>query len=142
MGSGALFSTRKGQQARHYLLYFGFTPDIYANNLEILKIDVTKVDALIISCGHYDHIGGLIAFLEANRGRMRKDLRLYTGGEENFCHRFTRNPDDGNLTTTARMHCAIMSNRASSDMPPGIPLGQSACGLLKATTRSRHHIAH
>ena len=24
---------------------------------------------------------------------MRKDLRLYTGGEDDFCHRFLRNPD-------------------------------------------------
>jgi 7,8-dihydropterin-6-yl-methyl-4-(beta-D-ribofuranosyl)aminobenzene 5'-phosphate synthase len=85
--------SRKGQQSRRYLLDFGFTPDIYANNLDILKIDVGQVDALIISHGHYDHIGGLVGFLEANRGRMRKDLRLYTGGEDNFCRRFTRNAD-------------------------------------------------
>jgi len=28
---------------------------------------------------------------------MRKDLRLYTGGEDDFCHRLSRSPD-GNLT--------------------------------------------
>jgi 7,8-dihydropterin-6-yl-methyl-4-(beta-D-ribofuranosyl)aminobenzene 5'-phosphate synthase len=92
-GLALYLESRKGQQSRRYLLDFGFTPDIYANNLEILKIDVSKVDALIISHGHYDHIGGLIGFLEANRGRMRKELRLYTGGEDNFCHRLIRNPD-------------------------------------------------
>ncbi len=92
-GLALYLESRKGQQSRRYLLDFGFTPDIYANNLDILKIDVSKVDALIISHGHYDHIGGLIGFLEANRGRMRKDLRLYTGGEDNFCHRFIRKPD-------------------------------------------------
>jgi 7,8-dihydropterin-6-yl-methyl-4-(beta-D-ribofuranosyl)aminobenzene 5'-phosphate synthase len=57
-----------------------------------MKIDVGQVDALIIN-GHYDHVGGLIGFLEAQRSRMRKDLRLYTGGEDNFCNRFLRNPD-------------------------------------------------
>ena len=92
-GLGLYVESRKGSQSRRYLLDFGFTPDIYANNLEILKIDVSKVDALIISHGHYDHIGGLIGFLETNRARMRKDLRLYTGGEDNFCHRLMRNPD-------------------------------------------------
>jgi 7,8-dihydropterin-6-yl-methyl-4-(beta-D-ribofuranosyl)aminobenzene 5'-phosphate synthase len=85
--------SRRGEETRRYLLDFGFTPDVYANNLELLKIDVGQVDALIISHGHYDHVGGLMGFLEARRARMRKDLRLYTGGEDNFCHRFSRNPD-------------------------------------------------
>jgi 7,8-dihydropterin-6-yl-methyl-4-(beta-D-ribofuranosyl)aminobenzene 5'-phosphate synthase len=88
--------SRIGQETRRYLLDFGFTPDVYANNLEILGIDVSQVDALIISHGHFDHIGGLMGFLEAQRPRMRGDLRLYTGGEDNFCRRFLSNAD-GNL---------------------------------------------
>ena len=82
-----------GGQSRRYLLDFGFTPETYANNLELLKIDPAAVDALILSHGHYDHVGGLIGFLEAQRPKMRQDLRLYTGGEDNFCHRMIRNPD-------------------------------------------------
>jgi 7,8-dihydropterin-6-yl-methyl-4-(beta-D-ribofuranosyl)aminobenzene 5'-phosphate synthase len=85
--------SRKGEETRRYLLDFGFTPDVYANNLDLLKIDVGQADALIISHGHYDHIGGLMGFLEERRARMRKGLRLYTGGEDNFCRRFSRNPD-------------------------------------------------
>ena len=76
--------SRKGQEARRYLLDFGFTPTTYINNLDLLQIDVAQVDALIISHGHYDHIGGLTGFLEAQRPRMRNDLRLYTGGEDDF----------------------------------------------------------
>jgi 7,8-dihydropterin-6-yl-methyl-4-(beta-D-ribofuranosyl)aminobenzene 5'-phosphate synthase len=89
--------SRRGQVSRRYLLDFGFTPDVYANNLDLLKIDVGTVDALIISHGHYDHVGGLLGFLEAYRPRMRKDLRLYTGGEDNFCSRFNRG-SDGSFT--------------------------------------------
>jgi 7,8-dihydropterin-6-yl-methyl-4-(beta-D-ribofuranosyl)aminobenzene 5'-phosphate synthase len=85
--------SQKGGETRRYLLDFGFTPDVYANNLELLKIDVTAVDALILSHGHYDHFGGLLGFLEAQRARMRKDLRLYTGGEDVFCGRVVRSPD-------------------------------------------------
>jgi hypothetical protein len=32
-------------------------------------------------------VGGLMGFLETQRPRMRDDLRLYTGGEDNFCQR-------------------------------------------------------
>src|SRR5271163_4078322 len=83
----------KGSESRRYFLDFGFTPDVYANNLELLKIDPAIVDALILSHGHFDHYGGLIGFLEARRAQMRKNLRLYTGGEDDFCHRLIRNPD-------------------------------------------------
>jgi 7,8-dihydropterin-6-yl-methyl-4-(beta-D-ribofuranosyl)aminobenzene 5'-phosphate synthase len=85
-------STRAGEP-RRYLLDFGFTPDVYVNNLDLLKIDPAAVDALILSHGHFDHYGGLIGFLEARRAQMRKDLRLYTGGEDDFCRRLIRNPD-------------------------------------------------
>jgi 7,8-dihydropterin-6-yl-methyl-4-(beta-D-ribofuranosyl)aminobenzene 5'-phosphate synthase len=83
----------KGSESRRYLLDYGFTPDVYINNLELLKIDPAAVDALILSHGHFDHYGGLIGFLEARRAEMRKDLRLYTGGEDVYCHRLNRNPD-------------------------------------------------
>jgi len=58
-----------------------------------MKIDVTQVDALIISHGHYDHVGGLMGFLEERRSLMRKDLRLYAGGEDDFCYRYLASPD-------------------------------------------------
>src|SRR5215469_8759012 len=80
----------KGSESRRYLLDFGFTPDVYANNIGMLKIDPALVDALILSHGHFDHYGGLIGFLEARRLEMRKDLRLYTGGEDVYCHRLNR----------------------------------------------------
>ena len=63
--------SRKAQETRRYLLDFGFTPDVYANNLELLKIDVAQVDALIINHGHYDHTGGLMGFLDAQRPKLR-----------------------------------------------------------------------
>lgn len=85
-------STRGGE-SRRYLLDYGFTPGAYTNNIDLLKIDPARVDALILSHGHFDHYGGLIGFLEARRGQMRRDLRLYTGGEDDFCSRVSRNPD-------------------------------------------------
>jgi 7,8-dihydropterin-6-yl-methyl-4-(beta-D-ribofuranosyl)aminobenzene 5'-phosphate synthase len=93
--------SEKGGETRRYLLDFGFTPEAYANNLDYLKIDPRAVDALILSHGHFDHCGGLIGFLEAQRAKMRNDLRLYTGGEDNFCHRLTPGVLTANSLTTA-----------------------------------------
>src|ERR1700723_4293109 len=89
-GLAFYLESRKDKESRRYLLDFGFPPDVYANNLELLKIDVARVDALIISHGHFDHVGGLPGFLERYRARMRKALPLYTGGEDDFCSRFNR----------------------------------------------------
>jgi 7,8-dihydropterin-6-yl-methyl-4-(beta-D-ribofuranosyl)aminobenzene 5'-phosphate synthase len=97
-GLALYLESRKDKESRRYLLDFGFTPDVYANNLELMKIDVAQVDALIISHGHFDHIGGLMGFLEGYRARMHKALPLYTGGEDDFCSRFNRNAD-GSLSS-------------------------------------------
>ncbi|HEY7578512.1 MAG TPA: MBL fold metallo-hydrolase, partial [Acetobacteraceae bacterium] len=100
-GLALYLESHKGQETRRCLLDFGFTPDVYANNLDLLNIDVAQVDALIISHGHYDHVGGLMGFLEQQRPRMRKDLRLFAGGEDDFCHRFSPNRD-GSFTEFGR----------------------------------------
>jgi 7,8-dihydropterin-6-yl-methyl-4-(beta-D-ribofuranosyl)aminobenzene 5'-phosphate synthase len=83
----------KGDQTRRYLLDFGFTPDVLSNNMKLLQIDPSAIDALILSHGHLDHLGGMIGFLKANRDKMRPDLKVYVGGEDAFCHRMQQNPD-------------------------------------------------
>jgi len=92
-GLALRIESTRGVESRRYLLDFGFTPDVYANNIGLLQIDPARVDALMLSHGHFDHYGGLAGFLEARRAEMRKDLRLYTGGEDVFCHRLSRKPD-------------------------------------------------
>ena len=94
-GLALYIQSTKGNEHRRYLLDYGFTSDVYVNNLEIMKIDPGQVDAMILSHGHFDHYGGLIGFLQARRAQMRKGLRLHTGGEDDFCHRLVRKPDGG-----------------------------------------------
>jgi 7,8-dihydropterin-6-yl-methyl-4-(beta-D-ribofuranosyl)aminobenzene 5'-phosphate synthase len=87
-----LESQREGEK-RNFLLDFGYTSGALFNNLDILKLDIASLDALILSHGHYDHFGGLVPFLKRERVKMRKDLPLYVGGEDTFCYRWTQRPD-------------------------------------------------
>jgi 7,8-dihydropterin-6-yl-methyl-4-(beta-D-ribofuranosyl)aminobenzene 5'-phosphate synthase len=92
-GLSLYLTAQMGGETRRYLLDFGWTPEVLNNNLELLQVEVPKVDALISSHGHYDHIGGLEGFLAKHRAAMRDDLRLYVGGEDAFCYRHVRAPN-------------------------------------------------
>ena len=82
--------SQRGSEERNVLIDFGYTPDVLLNNLSILKIDPATFDALVLSHGHYDHFGGMVGFLSANRGKLKTKLPLFVGGEDCFCIR--RNP--------------------------------------------------
>jgi 7,8-dihydropterin-6-yl-methyl-4-(beta-D-ribofuranosyl)aminobenzene 5'-phosphate synthase len=83
----------KGTETKRYLLDYGFSGEALNTNLELLKIDLAPIDALILSHGHLDHLGGLAGFLKKHRGAMKADLKLYLGGEDAFCHRYQKQED-------------------------------------------------
>jgi len=90
-------SSRDGE-TRNILMDFGFTPEALNNNMSLLGIDPNELDALVLSHGHYDHFGGLIGFLDKFRGKLPADIKLYAGGEDNFCHRVAATPTKGQFT--------------------------------------------
>ena len=51
---------------RHKLLADTGASDLLLKNAEKLGIDLTKVDTVILSHGHYDHGGGILPFAEIN----------------------------------------------------------------------------
>jgi 7,8-dihydropterin-6-yl-methyl-4-(beta-D-ribofuranosyl)aminobenzene 5'-phosphate synthase len=79
--------SHRGNEERNVLIDFGYTPEVLLNNMAILKIDPATFDALVLSHGHYDHFGGMVGFLAANKDRLKRKLPFFVGGEDAFCIR-------------------------------------------------------
>jgi 7,8-dihydropterin-6-yl-methyl-4-(beta-D-ribofuranosyl)aminobenzene 5'-phosphate synthase len=86
-GLSLFLESQRGSEHRNLMLDYGYSSDALLNNIDILKVDPGKATALILSHGHFDHYGGLIGFLDRYRNMLPADVKLYAGGEDNFCHR-------------------------------------------------------
>ena len=97
-GLAMALESRIGGDTRTLMLDYGYTPEALLNNMEVMAVDGTRAQALILSHGHYDHFGGLLGFLAKNRDKLPADLTLYAGGEENFCIRKTQSGSPGHFS--------------------------------------------
>ena len=88
-GLATAIQSRVGADTKHLMLDYGYTPEALLNNIDFIGVDAAKTQALILSHGHYDHLGGMIGFLQKYRSRLPDNLTLYVGGEDNFCQRKT-----------------------------------------------------
>jgi metal-dependent hydrolase (beta-lactamase superfamily II) len=86
-GLSLFLESQRASEQRTIMLDFGYSPDALINNIEVIRVDPSKVEALIVSHGHFDHFGGLQGFLAKYRSALPADLKLYAGGEDNFCRR-------------------------------------------------------
>jgi 7,8-dihydropterin-6-yl-methyl-4-(beta-D-ribofuranosyl)aminobenzene 5'-phosphate synthase len=82
--------SKRGDETRHVMIDFGYTPEVLLNNMAILNVAPSLVDAIVLSHGHYDHFGGMVGFLQAHGAALKRKLPFYVGGEDCFCWR--RNP--------------------------------------------------
>ena len=81
--------TARGAETRQIQIDFGFTPETLNNNIELIGMDPGKLDALLLTHGHYDHFGGMVGYLAAHKAKLKPGLPFYLGGEECFCTRET-----------------------------------------------------
>ncbi len=91
-GLSLYLESQRANEQHTVMLDFGYTPEALLNNMELVGADAKKIEALIVSHGHFDHYGGLIGFLDKHRGSLPADLTLYAGGEDNFCARYAGTP--------------------------------------------------
>jgi 7,8-dihydropterin-6-yl-methyl-4-(beta-D-ribofuranosyl)aminobenzene 5'-phosphate synthase len=99
--------SRRGDELRNVLVDFGYTPETLLNNMAILKIDPATLDALVLSHGHYDHFGGMVGFLSASKGQLKKRLPFFVGGEDCFCTRTAFGRQFGALDRKAIVEAGI-----------------------------------
>ncbi|POP32976.1 MBL fold metallo-hydrolase [Lactonifactor longoviformis] len=77
------------EAAGHKVLFDTGASNRFLINAEALGIDISQADTLVISHGHYDHGGGMEAFLEVNQKAgiyIRRDAFLphYSGKQKGW----------------------------------------------------------
>jgi 7,8-dihydropterin-6-yl-methyl-4-(beta-D-ribofuranosyl)aminobenzene 5'-phosphate synthase len=91
-GLSLWLESQRASQECTMMLDYGYSQNVLFNNMELLGVDPAKLQALIVSHGHYDHFGGLLGFLDKYRSAIQPGIKLYAGGEDNFCRRFNGAP--------------------------------------------------
>ena len=68
---------------KHRILADTGASDLTWDNAEKLGVDISSVDTVVISHGHYDHAGGLMGFARRNPDA---DIYMQRSAGGNFCH--------------------------------------------------------
>src|SRR3981081_2399535 len=66
-GLSLFLESQRAEEQRTILLDFGYTSPAIINNMGLLKVDPSRIQALIVSHGTIDHYGGLGWFRDRKR---------------------------------------------------------------------------
>jgi len=92
-GLSLLITAYVGSQTRTLLFDAGPAAATFVRNTEILGVDFAAIEAVVLSHGHWDHAGGLLAAVESiakNRTGNGLDCYVHPGM---FAQRATKRPD-------------------------------------------------
>jgi 7,8-dihydropterin-6-yl-methyl-4-(beta-D-ribofuranosyl)aminobenzene 5'-phosphate synthase len=116
---------------------FGLDPLGVLNNARLLKIDLRRADAFVLSHGHFDHWTGAIEILKQNAGPMSRETRFYVG-EEAFLRRYSRRTDTDELMDLGQLNRQVIRESGVSvtevKTPTPIIPGCSCTGKIERVT--------
>lgn len=122
-GLSVLLTASVGGQKRTLLFDAGPASATFQRNTEILGVDFATIEAVVLSHGHWDHAGGLLAALQSIAGsRGSKNFTCYVHPGM-FRQRATRRPDGqlyvNELVPDPEQLSAAGANVISSREPQG-----------------------
>jgi 7,8-dihydropterin-6-yl-methyl-4-(beta-D-ribofuranosyl)aminobenzene 5'-phosphate synthase len=81
-GLACLLTVRRGGETRRVLFDTGPDEDVFARNVDRLRLDLGLVDAIVLSHGHWDHGGALIkalSLIRQSNGQKRVPVYMHPG---------------------------------------------------------------
>ncbi len=64
-GLSCLLKVFEGSEEHVVLMDAGVSTTCFSHNAEVLKADLSKVESVVISHGHFDHFGAMVEFLKS-----------------------------------------------------------------------------
>ena len=75
-GYSVLFKFEKKGRARTFLYDAGLTPEVIVHNLDALGVQLSELETIVLSHGHFDHHGGLVGLMR-KIGKRKLPLILH-----------------------------------------------------------------
>ena len=75
-GYSVLFKFEKKGRTRTFLYDAGLTPEVIVHNLDALGVQLSELEAIVLSHGHFDHHGGLVGLMR-KIGKRKLPLILH-----------------------------------------------------------------
>jgi 7,8-dihydropterin-6-yl-methyl-4-(beta-D-ribofuranosyl)aminobenzene 5'-phosphate synthase len=95
--------TSVGGRAHDFLFDFGTQVQGIKRNIELLNLDLRRIEAVALSHDHWDHEAAFVELLQAKRDDLRKEIPFYVG-EGFFMGTYVKRPTGQiqNLSVLAR----------------------------------------
>lgn len=94
-GLSCLVTVRRGAETRTLLFDSGPEADVFARNVQRLGVDLSPVEAIVLSHGHWDHAGAMLRALDLIRGGNGGREVPYYAHPGMFRQRAAKRPDGG-----------------------------------------------